>query len=95
MISHCITVFETTEWILRLTSLEKFNSIFKIANEKKYFEIYQHIKKEKRYFLEDIKLDGEIFPATIPKNELLRPVAFDKIKKKWFGDVIIKGKNYL
>ena len=50
------------EWLLRLTSLEVYNSLFTITNKNTKFKISKpNEKKGKRYSLENFRIDDENF----------------------------------
>ena len=70
------------EWMLRLSSLEVNISIFNLTNEKNKVENSKSIeKKERPYSSEDFEIDVRNFRPEARKDEVLRPVATDKLKK--------------
>ena len=72
---------ENGEWMLGLTSLELYNSIFNITNENSKLELFRPIKKERPYSLEDLKIaDGNFRPHDL-NDELFRPVVIDKLRE--------------
>ena len=67
--------------MLGLTSLEVYNSIFKITNESIKFEITKTFEeKEKQYYLEKLKINDRKSKPEDLIGEFLGPVVVDKLK---------------
>ena len=49
--------------------------------ENKNFSVFKPIRKEKRYFLKDLRNDDENFRPENHEDEFIRAIVFDKIKE--------------
>ena len=78
--------------MLGLTSLDVYNSFFNITNENKIQLSKPIEKKEKRYSLEDSKIDDDNLCPEDLKDEILGPAVIDKLKQIEFEDVNVLRK---